>query len=268
MFESIKIKIASLGFRKIRQLILIIIPFAILGILILIGIYQFLPKLTCEDQIKNQNEEEVDCGGVCIPCIFKHIKDIEISLVKFDEVVPGIYDVIFTAKNPNPKLAAKEFFYDITLRDENKVIMTKKSGQSFLYAGETAHVVEAGLASKRKIGEAEISIDKKKVSWIMNEEERPFIFIGDKSSEIYVRDDGSKATRLRLKLINQTLKDFSNIEVGVAVFDSQKNLLAINKTLVDTLDTDGSVPLSFSWSRELLIDINNILVEPRINLLR
>ena len=27
-----------------------------------------LPAPTCDDGIKNQNEEEVDCGGTCLPC--------------------------------------------------------------------------------------------------------------------------------------------------------------------------------------------------------
>ncbi|KKS37613.1 MAG: hypothetical protein A3G49_00575 [Candidatus Sungbacteria bacterium RIFCSPLOWO2_12_FULL_41_11] len=252
---------SNLGYRASRQFILLLIPFTIAAILLLFGYYKLLPEPTCSDLIKNQNEEEVDCGGPCKSCLFKHIQDIQIFSVNFDEVVTGSYDVVAKVKNPNTRLLAKEFFYEITLKDDKGVIMQKRTGRSYLYAGETAHIIEGNIPSKRKIYFAEFSINNKEVNWIQGETKRPVFLSGEKISEV-VRG----TTRLKLKIFNQSLADFKNIEVGAIITNDNGDITAINKTLIDSLKAGDFVPFIFIWPGEFIINTANVLIEPRVNL--
>ena len=256
----------NLGYRASRQFVLLLIPFIIAGGLLLFGYYQLLPEPTCSDLIKNQGEEEIDCGGPCISCLFKHIQDIQISSVKFDEVSMGLYDVVAEVKNPNVKLLAKIFFYEITLRDDKGVIAQKTEGRSYLYAGETAHIIEGGIVSKRKIAVAEFSIDNKKAKWIQGENKEPVILSGEKIAQTVKKTDGSVSTQLKLKIINSTLENFRNVEVGVLILDDNKNIVAMNKTLIDLLETGDFFPLTFSWPGEFNINTANVLIEPRVRI--
>ena len=256
---------SNLGYRASRQFILLLIPFMVLGILLLFVYYQILPEPTCSDQVKNQNEEEIDCGGPCSSCLFKHIQNIQVSSVRFDEVGGGLYDVVAEVKNPNDKLLAKEFFYEFVLRDKNGVKMETNNGKSYLYAGETAHIIEGGIKVKKEIASVDFSIDNNKIVWIEGETKQPLILSGDKITEV-VRKDDKAVTQLKLKIFNQALADFRDIEIGVLIMGDNKEINAINKTFVDFLRGGESAQLFFSWPGEFKINTANVLVEPRVNL--
>ena len=54
-------------------------PVILIVTLILISIFQLLE--TCSDKIKNQDEEDVDCGGsACSPCALVNSKFIYFSI--------------------------------------------------------------------------------------------------------------------------------------------------------------------------------------------
>lgn len=257
----------NLGYRASRQFILLLIPFTIIGALFLFGYYQLLPEPTCSDSIKNQSEEEVDCGGPCQSCLFKHIQNIQVFSVKFDEVSEGLYDAVAEVKNANEKLLAKEFFYEFVLRDKSGVIMQKTEGKSYLYAGETAHIIEGGIKTKKEIASVDFSIDNNKVVWIQGEITQPAILSGDKSAEV-IKKDGVVLTQLRLKIFNQTIADYSDIEIGILAMDSKKQISAINKTFVEILRAGESVPLVFNWPGEFDVSAANTLVESRVRLVK
>ena len=55
--------------RNIKQIIIALIFFSILfGFGFLIYSISIKPDPSCEDGIKNQKEEGIDCGGPCLPC--------------------------------------------------------------------------------------------------------------------------------------------------------------------------------------------------------
>ena len=256
--------LSRMGYRPVRQFILLLIPCTLFIILLLGGTYWAIPDPTCADNKRNQEEEEVDCGGPCIPCVLRHIQNIELLRVRFDEVLPGVYDVVAKVKNPNTKLIARTFPFDIHLKDDAGVIIQKHPGRSFLYAGETAYIVEAGIPAKRKITSAEFLIDNKEVQWVVGDAMNPLILIGDKSVET-VRQGDTVETRLHVTIYNQALVDFRGIEVGILALNKKNDdIIALNKTRVDELKAGDSASLTFSWPGSVPIDPAHLLVQPRV----
>src|SRR3990170_6678458 len=87
---------------------------------------------TCTDGIKNQNEENTDCGGVCQSC---EIRSLSYPLVarKIFSIDPqgNATDVAIQLKNPNLSWGLKSFDYKINFLDSsNRILPGSLSGKS------------------------------------------------------------------------------------------------------------------------------------------
>jgi len=65
-----------------RKRIIIIVVYLLLLALVVFGVYSFLKaEETCLDGVKNQNEEEIDCGGVCKKC--DKVKALDLKVISY-----------------------------------------------------------------------------------------------------------------------------------------------------------------------------------------
>ncbi len=105
-------------------------------------LYWFLkPNATCFDNRQNQNEEGIDCGGVCARvCIPSDIRDIEVvgSPQAFSPV-PGVFGIVARIQNPNLSFAAPSFTYTFRVYDAQDRFVDI-SGMSHMYAGEAKYI--------------------------------------------------------------------------------------------------------------------------------
>lgn len=252
-----------MDFRTRRQLAVIIVVGAIVvagGI----GVYtRFAPKPTCVDNRKNQNEEETDCGGPCIPCAFKHQQAIEVFWTRVVQVRPNSYDVASEIRNPNVKLGAVSFNYTFSLYDDAGVIVAERRGQSFIYPGETMHLEEIGLVANHIARRAELAIGE--VQWVLANASLPDVAAGSREVSIE-NESGVRRSVVKAVVTNRTLADVTDLSVGVAVFDGDGNLVGVNRTVIDALPAGGSVPVIFTWPSVFLSDVSSstpIIIEAR-----
>lgn len=117
--------------------------FAVIFTVIIGGILFLLFRSapTCFDDIQNQNEIGVDCGGVCgVICEQKNVKPVEIlSLSGFPDG-EGKIVLIAEIKNPNDNFGAENFVYSFNIYDFSGAKIKSVSSRSFLYAGETKFI--------------------------------------------------------------------------------------------------------------------------------
>lgn len=257
-----------MDYRSIRQLILILIPLTIIAVAGFFVYFRYFGTPTCFDNSQNQGEEGVDCGGPCQSCAFKQKKNIDYYFSDFIEVLPRKYDVVAKVKNPNTELTAKEFRYEVVLRDTAGVIMQKKEGKSYLYSGETVYIIETSIFSQKTIGSVEFKIKQDETNWVAQTLVQPDIISGEKDVQTIIREDNTTSTRLTLKILNRSINDYKNIEVSVLLLDENQNIFAVNRTVIDSLAAGESAPLIFAWPGELKIDTSRIIVQPRVNFLR
>ncbi|TSD02861.1 MAG: hypothetical protein Athens071426_373 [Parcubacteria group bacterium Athens0714_26] len=116
------------------------------------GVYWFFgrPAETCLDNIQNQNEIGVDCGGLCVSCELKNIKPLSVSDTDI-------------------------FKYKINFYDFNGKLIESINRSSFIYAGENKNMVEAGIdVGSAKISRAEVVVADTR--WILSGEFQPPAF--------------------------------------------------------------------------------------------
>ncbi|MDP2598374.1 MAG: hypothetical protein Q8P49_00930 [Candidatus Liptonbacteria bacterium] len=135
-----------MSLRRAKQIIYAGFFIGIWYVIIAGGYHLFVkPEPTCFDNIQNQNEAGVDCGGVCAKvCIPAGVQSI--TLVPGERVISFQTDathISFLAhvENPNVSYGTKDFVYHFSLYDDQGTLVQSFSGNSFIYAGELKYIL-------------------------------------------------------------------------------------------------------------------------------
>ena len=189
----------------------------------------FTPPASCVDNIQNQDEEEVDCGGPnCASCAIRHLSAIAVQSVS---VVPtaGKASVIVKLANPNPTYGASPFSYEINFYDRAHEKIFAVSKESVLYPAEQKTIVEAGtdLPIERVFGNPEVVI--KNPAWKPAEElKRPNIQTRDVSTAI----GGDGRITVTGLFVNTNPFGFSRIEIAAGAETAEGTIVGISETVI------------------------------------
>ncbi len=131
------------------------------------GIYFafFKPAQSCYDKIQNQDEVEVDCGGVCSNiCTPVKIKPIEL----YGQILtlrPDAEHMSLVAQinNPNLDYSAKGFSYTFSLYDSSGTVIKSLTGTSFIYLGEAKYILVANVP---RVDFSRVSFMAKNTEWV------------------------------------------------------------------------------------------------------
>lgn len=105
----------------------------------------FKPAPTCADNIKNQYEEEADCGGPCVPCAIRKLQPIKTSPVQLFDTGLQTTTLLVELQNPNLDYGASHLAYTVTLYDAANAPLLTFNGDTFLHAGEVKPLVFPAL---------------------------------------------------------------------------------------------------------------------------
>jgi len=218
------------------------IVYLIIIAIIVIGIY-FINRPTgptCSDGIKNQNEEDVDCGGLCGQC--KKIEDLQIILQKFIPTTENNYDLVVKIKNPNIVWGVESVDYQINLYDENNQLIGTKTNKTYILPQETKYIIEQKFFSEKQVSKIEtklMNIVWKKLSEFSDLE------IGNKNTEYQISEDGY--SKLVGSVENKTSYDLDKIEVVGVLFDQNNEIIAVGKTTMNTFLKDEIRGFEMNW---------------------
>lgn len=251
------------SWRSRRQLVTFLIIISPLVVAAFFTIKRLIPEPTCFDNKRNQNESGVDCGGSsCLSCELKYPRPIKVFWARAVESNETSYDVAAEVENPNERLASVAVEYEFALSDDFGPI-TKKTGKTYVYAQERTLVIEPNIETTRKATRTEFRILR--TDWLEKSDTKPTI-IAERREYKVVDAHGRKTSEVEMILFNQSPYDFREVEVHVAVLDSNENLLGVNKIIVENLLSQTRQTVKSLWASELQGTIAVIKVEPRVNI--
>jgi peptidoglycan hydrolase-like protein with peptidoglycan-binding domain len=232
--------------RRAKQIVFGLAFLIIIGLLGL-GVYNaFLkPAPSCFNSIQDQGETGVDCGGPCVPCELKSLKDIQIHWVKIFRATDTASGVVAEIYNPNPDWAVKSFDYQFNLKDQFGRVVKNISGTSFAYGGELKYLIEPRIEiPASQITSPELTITG--LQWI--------------SAADYPKPDvevqGTKTDKIDTlfvsgKIVNRSEIDFTAAVAYALVYNQNGNLVAASKTIVDNVPKFGSKDFKISFAKDL-----------------
>lgn len=249
-----------------RKRIIIIVIYLFI-ILIIASLIYFLtrPAENCFDGKQNQNEEGVDCGGICMQkCAITAKQSLLTKETGFIESgIVDKFDAYAYIENPNQELGASSFNYEFVLKDSGGTPIGVKSGTEFILPGEKKYITENNIDSHFFPSTAEFSI--KNVEWIELKDyfERPQLKVVNKSyNEINSGIGFSEATGL---LKNESPFDFSKIRIKIILKDANGKIVALNATEMSSVKSGENRDFKVSWPSRFTGSIGNMEVQPEVN---
>lgn len=251
--------------RRFRQLVIggvYFVVFALLGW----GAYAaFLkPAPTCFDTIRNQNEEDVDCGGSCEPCGRRSIKPLELVSQRILPVRSGVYDFVARLRNPNALYGVERFQYTIRWLDAQRRVLAERGGTAYLLPSGTRYLIVQGVALSEPPAQTEVVFDAYNWVRLKDYQGEPRFLVRAASFDRAAPGEPGFATASAI-VVNKSGFNFQDVDVNVVVLDAAGAVLAVNRTVQHALTNDAERSFRVSWPDAFAGEPEHVEVEVLTN---
>ncbi len=237
-----------------------------LGFIILILIK---PKPTCDDGIKNQLEEGIDCGGPCPACEEElEIKNISIQGTEWVDTATDKIDVVANIKNPNSVFGASTLKYKINFFDlqGNKIHETRWL-KDFILPQQEKYILIQEIDVPESPSVAKIEIGE--VNWkkfTANQQNPRLEVILTEFGDSF-RKDVTGFYRVTGTLVNESFVDLETIKIKVILRNSNGDLLATNSQVINTVHSkekrDFNIPFPSDYNMSEVVKVE---IKPETNI--
>jgi len=250
-----------------RKKIVIASIYLTIFFLVIYSVYSvFRNKETCFDKIQNQNEEDVDCGGVCQKKCEK-IEAQELVVGKTGIVPAGLsgkYDFYAEIYNPNFSFGSKNFEYEISLKNSSGEMVISKKGNNFILPGEKKYLVETNLESQNAPISGEVKIISSE--WVQFNQyyESPKLKVTNK---VYNKlSDGINFSEAKGLLKNDSEFDFSTIKVQIILLGENEKVLALSSTRMNTVKSGEERDFRVFWPSQFPGEVLGVEARPEVDI--
>lgn len=248
--------------RFLKRLFIIFVYFIIFGSIGASFYYIFRPEPTCKDGVKNQREENVDCGGPCAPCK-KEIQAIPLSVDEkyFVYGNDNRFDVMAEISNPNDKYGVASFDYEFKLIDKSGAVLSSQTGHSFILPKESKYIIELNLYSS--INPYTVEFNMGEIKW------EEFLEYEEPKLNIYSKDyseESDKNTVFGL-LRNESYFDFNSLEIDIILRGSDGKPVALGRTEMRTVKSQEQRDFKFIWPYRFGNEVESVEVRAEADVL-
>lgn len=203
----------------------------------------FYQPPTCFDGKQNQDEENVDCGGICERICVGMAQPLSVVWVRTLPGADGYYDVAAKIDNLNAGARLESFGYVIKIYDASDVLIYKKEGEDYADAGERFLVFEPNIyLGDDKPYRTEIEITGS-ADWLSSDRKTISLKIVDK--ELLHTENGS---RLNALVQHQGIVgSYSDIDIYAVISDITGKPVGISQTYIKSLIAGDDKNIFFTW---------------------
>ncbi len=199
---------------------------------------------TCFDGVKNQDEKNIDCGGICTRICLSDISSPIVMWQRSFPVFSGVYSAVAYIQNSNVLNRIDDIGYVFRLYDKNNAVIGERTGHTFLPANQTFAVFESGIRTGTSTP-VRTSFDfTESPKWIQNSAnyKEPAIV-----AENVVLTSDVDMPRINALVHNKSLENIKNLSAVAIIYDSSDNAIAASRTIIDSLSAKQSTPITFTW---------------------
>ncbi len=216
---------------------------------------------SCTDNKQNQNEEGIDCGGICTYLCTESVQTPSVRFVRPLTPVPGRTDVIAYIDNPNTNSAASALHFTIELYGEDNTVIAKKEGTVDLPPASTIPIfVPDFFSGSASVARAFVTFDTPEHLWYLYKDTRVIPVVAD------VRIDQSSMPRITATVRNPSVTPLSNIVFVATVFDADGNAIAASRTIAPAIAPQSAANIVFTWTMPFTAPVSRFEVIPIVAL--
>lgn len=190
-----------------------------------------------------------------------------IEIISSDYVISGInrIDLLAKIKNPNNDYGANVLGYHFDILNSKQEIIFSQSGQSYILAGQSKYLVEAGLDVKSN-DIAEINLVLDNIVWEKTTDSKnPRLIIKDKTLE----NSSSRGVTVSANgfLANESNYDFNNVDIIAILYDNNDNVIGLGKTELRTILSGEKRYFEINWDKLFGTRVSRLELEANTNIL-
>lgn len=236
--------------RLAKQISIVLIILAVVGIWVAYYMWSHRTLPSCFDSIKNQDEEYVDCGGICTnPCEVKYQKPPKILNSGFIPVGVDKYVLWVSISNENPNWGIGSVSYTFSVFGEGNKSLGEFNGDAYLLPNETKYILEEGIKITSLVTNISVSLGASEFSKF-EDSQNPQLAISDKRINLL---DGQ--VKISGFVTNESSFDFNSVKIiGVIKDIDTGKIVAIGATQMMTLLSGEKRLAEIFWPKNLNID--------------
>ena len=245
-----------------------IVLFAAVSAGIMFGMGRGGEDASCFDDLKNQTEEGIDCGGVCPACqgiVGKPIKDLIVRQAHIVPVGEKIYDAFAVVENPNGLYGGEEVAYLFTFIDGQGGILRTVRGKTYIYPQEERFIITQAIALSSP--PAQVLFDVEGIVWreVTETFSLDWIEVVDEVFQMHPTDDPSAYAKLSGIVVNGAPYNVRSIEVEMVLYNDAAKPIAVHRTDVQTMLRDERRFFEVVWPAALPGEAKNFVVFAHTN---
>lgn len=219
--------------RRIKKIVVLLIFLVITAFIAFLAYMAGRPSPNCFDSIQNQNEQGIDCGGICVKQCETEKKDLEIAFTKIIPTLPDTYNVIFKIDNPNDDYGIGDLKYSLRFLDALKLVVGVYHGSSYILPRDSQTVILNALNISGEPKSIEVEFEDFRWIKFQNYFNPPPLIVKDK---FYQKLAGPAVFgEARGVVVNRSDFDFNLVEIEILLLDANGNIIDVLTTEIRTL---------------------------------
>ncbi len=220
------------------------IVFFVLFLIVGVPLYLIFYKApTCFDGKQNQGEQGIDCGGPCVKLCPSDFLPPQVIWTKSEYVANGLYNVGAYVINNNLDGAAYNVPYEMSLFDDQGVLITYKDGVITIPPHRNTLAFQGAVSTGARIPSKATFVFKGSPQWVKQTDQLLNLTIGDKK---YSED--AHLSSLQVTLTNTGITPYKNLTVYAVLSDANGNAVDFSKTIIDSVAPNGGTAVApFTW---------------------
>ena len=237
----------------------------ILGLIIFFGILIGVPvaykisniQPTCSDGKLNQGETAIDKGGPCPDLDERMLSAVSPIWTRSFRVKDGTYTAATYIQNSNENAGATDVTYIVKLYDTDNILVTERTGKTYIMPGNITPVVETGIdAGNRTVTHTFFEFTSP-IRWKKYEDISKVISMQGRT----VRDVNT-APRVGAEAVNNSVSTILDITFAGVVFDVNGNAIAASLTHVERLKPKDPQEVVFTWPTPFATRVGRVDIIP------
>lgn len=228
-----------------RLLIVIILGLFATAVAAVIFIATIYKAPSCFDNVQNQDESGIDCGGSCSKLCTAQVQPPTVLFTKAFSNGFGGTNVVALVQNQNTNAYAKAVPYALTVYAADQTIIYSAKGTVDLPPSTSVPIFVSGIQTGNQVpSRVFLSIDSAAPDWqraITDTRVIPVV------SNTTIAGTAAAPT-ITSTLTNPSTTVLSNVLVVVMVRDAAGNVIAASQTVVPTIGSLGSAQALFTWT--------------------
>ncbi len=241
----------------------------LLVLLLAVGIpvyFVFIQKEpTCSDKVQNQNEEGIDCGGICQRACIDQVVSLPITMwSRGFNVVGGTYNLVAYVQNANVEYVSDPTRYIFRVYDKDNILIGVREGVASVPPVKSFPIFEQSFEAGERVPAKVFFEFTREMTWKKYKGTKPEVEVADERF-VGTTTAASSTPRLEATLVNKTVQTYRNIEVVAIVYDADANAMASSRTYVDVLPGTDQKGIIFTWPEKFPGEISKVEIIPKLS---